>query len=95
MAITLQRQPVQHVREEMRRHREVIQSQDKRPLHPGVTRRELGAAYRTDEHELLARGVCHDLAETTERGERMANWTLIGCGLVVVGYVVLKALGVW
>lgn len=95
MAIVLQRQPVQHVREEMRRHREAMQAPAKQPLHPGVTRRELGAAYRTDQHELLARGVCHELADRTERGERWAHRLLIGCGLVVIGYTVAKALGWW
>ena len=94
MAITMQRQPVQHVREEMPRHREVIRQQ-KQPLHPGMTRRELGAAYRADEHALLARGVCHALADQTARGERWAHRALIGCGLVVIGYVVAKALGWW
>jgi hypothetical protein len=95
MAITMQRQPVQHVREEMRGHREAIHASAKQPLHPGVTRRELGPAYRMDERELLARGVCHALADQTERGERWAHRLLIGCGLVVIGYTVAKALGWW
>lgn len=93
MAIVLRRgQPAPYPLDERRRHREV-NSPLRRPVHPGVTRRESG--YTASELERLAAGVCEDLADATERGERIANRVLIGCGLIVIGYVIAKAAGWW
>lgn len=60
------------VLDEMRRHRTVTPL--KRPVHPGRTQKEAG--FSAVERSWLVGGVCNGLADQTERGERIANWTL-------------------
>ena len=68
---------------EMRRHRAVTPS--KRPVHPGLTQREAGLT--AEDAALLVKGVCRDVADETERGERWANRVL--AVLVVVLLILL------
>ena len=61
------------VLEEMRRHRAAPPV--KRPIHAGMTRAEAGLTRQ--EAERLVDGVCADLADTTERGERIAHRVIV------------------
>lgn len=89
MAITMRRDS--KIREEMQRHRAATPL--KRPVHPGLTRTEAG--YSASELERLAAGVCHALADQTDRGTRWAHRLVLGCGLVVLAAAVATALGWW
>lgn len=61
---------------------------EKRPLHPGYTRRECG--YTASELDLLTAGVCRELGECTERGERWAHRLMLGAAVLglLVAFVV-------
>lgn len=67
------------IREEMRRHRAATPV--KRPVHPGLTRTEAGIT--AAQAELLAAGVCDELAGATEAGERWANRLVVGLVLLL------------
>lgn len=79
-----------NIRDAMRTHRANTPT-IKRPVHPGRTQREAG--FTPAERRWLLGGVCEGLAEQTERGERIANWTLAALTLLlllVIGAGVLK-----
>lgn len=80
------------VREDMRRHRAAT---PKRPVHPGVTQKEAGLTRR--EAERLMDGVCSGLADTTERGERIAHRVLavlaVALGLALAARPLMEQLG--
>lgn len=63
------------IRETMRTHRANTPQPVKRPVHPGRTQREAG--FSAAERSWLLGGVCNGMADQTERGERIANWTLV------------------
>lgn len=63
-----------NIREAMRTHRANTPT-IKRPVHPGRTQKEAG--FTPAERSWLLGGVCNGLADQTERGERIANWTLV------------------
>lgn len=63
-----------NIREAMRTHRANTPT-IKRPVHPGRTQREAG--FTPAERSWLVGGVCNGLADQTERGEKIANWTLV------------------
>jgi len=83
----------EQVLEEMRRHRQATPV--KRPIHAGMTRVEAGLT--PQEAERLLDGVCADLADRTERGERWANRVLkvlaVALLLLLAGPTLLRVVG--
>lgn len=81
---------IPNVRDAMRTHRANTPT-IKRPVHPGRTQREAG--FTPSERRWLLGGVCEGLAAQTERGERIANWTLVilaGLLLLAMGFGIVN-----
>lgn len=83
--------------DEMRRHRATLSTQDsglgtsKRPLHPGMTRRESG--FTASELDRLAGGVCRDVLDPAGRCERPARWAACALALMVLLLLIARAMG--